>query len=871
MKDTFYAPALIFFLALCHVCSGQDHIQKIFERTDFVLPDLHVNDAIQAKNGYLYIVGSQRSSNGDLDGVLLKLDTLNGVTSLVKKFGAGNDDELLGIIQLPEGALLLVGYSASQGEKKKSSWIIKVNYEGEIRTQKLLPSTGDRCITHVAQNEDGEVMICGWDEQAESGKIWIAALSKTADFTPSFLGNGQFKNILSLLALSSGNFFVLGSMQSTKSDYNGWYNIFSSKMEKIFEKNLGMRRTSDYLIASGLSQLDGSLGIIGETTRGAGSSDAIVFQIDKEGQLLKDTTFGGSDTDYAEGILPTLENRILIAVRSNSSKGFIYRLVLLNENNPQLITAPGKLKIAKMLLSCDNEWVTIGHWQNRQKSGLYASSFEPSFNSKSSPQVECSKVNLVDENGDGAISLNETGYLTMRLTNQGPAPLVRIRIETRTLKPVGGLEYDSPIVVAAVAKGGTRIAKIPIWGTAKLQAGLSELEIRVSIEGQLICTQKISISSMLSAGLVARRLTILDPDPVLNPRLEKRTDKEISTITIREVSPRPSLGTTKTIYRNGLRLDDSKEPAIKTRIGQEGDYFITDYQITVPLDTGRNEIYLELQEGDQLVRSIPVVLFRTRRKPTLHVLAIAPMYSNLKYNGKDARDLIEAIQKQTQSGLYDSVYIYSALSAEETSKSKLETTFEDFYLKSLDNYTAPDRIDPEDVVLVFISSHGKMVRNRFCILPNDYQSSRELSTSLDFQQMIEVYLQEIKCKMMIFIDACHSGGAKEEGLSLALNRLLSAPPGKMILSSSSDMELSYEDAAWENGAFTKALLEALNQKDKEGNPIISDTNADGFLSPLELSNYITKRVKDLAKSIGQQQTPNLPRKDMDMNLPVFKL
>ena len=59
-----------------------------------------------------------------------------------------------------------------------------------------------------------------------------------------------------------------------------------------------------------------------------------------------------------------------------------------------------------------------------------------------------------------------------------------------------------------------------------------------------------------------------------------------------------------------------------------------------------------------------------------------------------------------------------------------------------------------------------------------------------------------------------------------------------VLTSSSASQTSREDARWQNGAFTKAVLEALGSDD-------ADENKDGLLSATELARYIDRRVRNL--------------------------
>jgi hypothetical protein len=170
-------------------------------------------------------------------------------------------------------------------------------------------------------------------------------------------------------------------------------------------------------------------------------------------------------------------------------------------------------------------------------------------------------------------------------------------------------------------------------------------------------------------------------------------------------------------------------------------------------------------------------------------------------------------------------------------------------------------------------------------------------TSVDYEndvlnqlkKIVDTTSTETGRKIIVFIDACHSGGAQiqaqskdfaDVNMSGYINALNAAEPGIMTLSSTSDSLLSYEDVAWKNGAFTEALLEALDNKmvvlidgktkiqadlDREG------TKGFGYLSLNEIFIFLEKRVSDLLlrhKELYKvKQIPCLPMPDAGSKIP----
>jgi uncharacterized caspase-like protein len=122
-------------------------------------------------------------------------------------------------------------------------------------------------------------------------------------------------------------------------------------------------------------------------------------------------------------------------------------------------------------------------------------------------------------------------------------------------------------------------------------------------------------------------------------------------------------------------------------------------------------------------------------------------------------------------------------------------------------------------------------------------------------------------KVILFMDACHSGnvmGATRRGttdLKGVVNELASAENGAIVFTSSTGKQYSLENSEWNNGVFTKSLVEGLDGK--------ADLFRRNQVSVKTLDAYITQRVKDLTK--GQQApTTIVPSSIPDFPIAVIK-
>jgi uncharacterized caspase-like protein len=144
-----------------------------------------------------------------------------------------------------------------------------------------------------------------------------------------------------------------------------------------------------------------------------------------------------------------------------------------------------------------------------------------------------------------------------------------------------------------------------------------------------------------------------------------------------------------------------------------------------------------------------------------------------------------------------------------------------------------------DLALVLFAGHGMMVDDdQFLLLPHGVDTSSHdalEASALPATQFHERIAAMAKHgRVILLLDACRSGGATIP-IDRSLRAMLQAP-NVAIFTACSPRELSVEDSAWANGAFTEALLEAFRH---------GDLDRDGLLSISDLSNYLTWRVPAL--------------------------
>ena len=240
-------------------------------------------------------------------------------------------------------------------------------------------------------------------------------------------------------------------------------------------------------------------------------------------------------------------------------------------------------------------------------------------------------------------------------------------------------------------------------------------------------------------------------------------------------------------------------------------------------------------------------------KPRLYVLAVGvSQYQKpdmrLGLAAKDALDFAGAWTDQ-KGRLYSGVEVRVLTDAQATRANILDG------MQWLET-----QVKSTDVAILFFAGHGiDDNEGVFYFLPVEADLENLRGTGLP-QTDIVATVSAIAGKVLVFMDACHSGNlmgkTKRRGLlyiNTVINDLAAAEHGAVVFSSSTGRQYSLENPDWGNGAFTKGAVEGIRGK--------ADYTSTGRITVNMLDLYVSERVKELTK--GQQtpatvKPPNVP-------------
>lgn len=315
------------------------------------------------------------------------------------------------------------------------------------------------------------------------------------------------------------------------------------------------------------------------------------------------------------------------------------------------------------------------------------------------------------------------------------------------------------------------------------------------------------------------------------------------------------------VTRLELRVDGQ---LVQPRAMQEIDETLTldsDLTMTVPLPPRDTAVSLTafIQDQPSATVSVPVHWAgetQSGPKPKLYALLVGVSNYDepqlkLNYAAKDAMDMDAALKRQ-KGRFFDDVQTVLLLD-DKADEDEIE-----IQLTRLRK-----TVGPNDYALVFMAGHGVTdAQGGFHFLPaNASLAEDELAArSLD-GIIIRNMLRTMQGKVLFFMDACNAGNGVGNDQSLAdmtgFANEFALSNGVVMYASSTGRQFSYENAQWNNGAFTKSLIATLDDQKAFG--------ADGRLSIFELAEELSTRVSDLTNGL---QTPVMTK---SAAIPVFYL
>lgn len=326
--------------------SGEDTAQAVINTTD---------------GGYA-ILGFSNSTDGDIidkatavnDYWLLKLDA-EGNLEWNKTYGGSKDDRGQSLVQTSDGGYALTGYAmsddgdGSNNEGFHDNWIVKVDAFGTIEWEKSFGFSGHDHSYDILQTEDDGLFFTGFlditsaraDGNTEKGnsltrhgvgEFWGSKIDANGNLQwRGYYGGTNNDRSHAVVRSDDGGFVMSGFTESSDFDINnsrGSYDFWVVKIDNtgnlVWQHTFGgtgIERAQDIAKTN-----DGGFVIAGNTfsndvdiSKNNGESDIWLVKIDALGNLVWESTFGGSQFDDARSVSASKDGGFIISGNSKSA------------------------------------------------------------------------------------------------------------------------------------------------------------------------------------------------------------------------------------------------------------------------------------------------------------------------------------------------------------------------------------------------------------------------------------------------------------------------------------------------------------------------------------------------------------------------
>lgn len=308
----------------------------------------------QASDGGYIIAGYSESNDGDVtlnkgagDCWIIKLD-YSGAIEWQKTFGGTFNDNGKCIRQTLDGGYVVAGNTeSSDGDVTvnfgaSDCWILKLDSYGMIEWEKTLGGSSYDYAQDIKQTSDGGYVLCGGthstdgdvSEQNGNGDSWIVKLNNSGNIIWEYsFGGSNYDFAQSIEITTDGGYILAGYSESNDGDVTSthgggdcWIIKCNNVGNLLWQKSLGSSG-NDYsyciqqLISGGYILTGYSEANDGDVTGNHGNYDCWIVQLDSDGILEMQKSFGGTGVDIGYSIRQTSGVSYTIAGYSESNDG----------------------------------------------------------------------------------------------------------------------------------------------------------------------------------------------------------------------------------------------------------------------------------------------------------------------------------------------------------------------------------------------------------------------------------------------------------------------------------------------------------------------------------------------------------------------
>lgn len=237
-------------------------------------------------------------------------------------FGGQFDDEAADIIATSDGGYFVTGSTSSFGKGNSDVYVLKLDSNRELEWSKTFGGQQVERGAASIQTLDGGYLIAGYTNSYGAGGYdgYIVKIDRDGEFEyEDTWGGADWDFLYDVIRLPNGEAMLAGETYSASvGGSDAWFiklNVFGIE---IWEKSFG--HVSNDLLRSCLRTSSDEIYCVGETESlsSDGNSDHYLIELDLDGEVLNEWTYGGDHDDGSHHISQTSNGEFLLTGYSKS-------------------------------------------------------------------------------------------------------------------------------------------------------------------------------------------------------------------------------------------------------------------------------------------------------------------------------------------------------------------------------------------------------------------------------------------------------------------------------------------------------------------------------------------------------------------------
>ncbi len=889
---------IIIFLSFLHglTCMAQGNAtvenqwEKSWDSTYQLGVSETMHDLLYLTDGRIAVVGVSVGEKGEKRGFFLLLNSLNGQRITYKSYETIRDNALTGVAYAGDETFYLVGYQETQNEKQQA-WLLRVEADGAIMHAETRGSEGDDRFEKIEWLGHNGIIV-GHSDKFVDNEMWVFKVDDNRLEEVRPVGDGMVDKIIGTEKGKNTAWICAYASKSKGMTRKGDIVAFQLDANGMFKGQAVIQGKSGQQIHSMSVTERGELLIGGAAWGTSVGSDSWWAKVSPTGNTEEYPALSIDGNDYASAIQKTPGGKKLLVVKWPKSKRLSVVELYDNDEKPNLddqvyYLPMDNFEVQKLIYLKKNTYLMAGTNLSRDNRNnairlMCMQDTERLPKSRGVPQLEYTDLMFDDESHDGYLSAGERATIRIKVSNseKSEAPVQEGTLKIVVINPVPGVYIQQTVHnLGFMPAGEGTDFTFSVKAEKNIKIPKINIEIIAEIGGQPYLRVPYSFEGVpeKAAPVFAQNIIITDPDPSQSGSRVVVAQKKEQVIKAKGFSQNGEIKSNDFQKVNNGKILKDERALTKIDKVQKTNRFEYNLEYTLQLDPGRNEFYITFENGT----SDTLIIDYTPEKPNLYVLSIGVPGHGLVFPPKDARDFALTLNSPENREYFNRIELDTLCLETNTRKREILKAFQRMQIKA-------KNIKPDDYVMIFVAGHG-LIRaddNALGLVPSDFDHTLPNSeTTVNLEEMIRGYINPLKCKKFVFMDACHSGsgvdGSRETpndpNLPRRQREASLITTGAAVFASCDSTELSYEDERWQNGAFTKALIEAFSGQNvilQNGSSLSADMGhnpldpkderrKDGFISVQELHQFLRVRVPDLVRSkvSNKSQTPVMEMKE----------